>query len=87
MKVVKLCLFFLSNIVLACSPHFDSSEDLSEYLKKEDSGLSKVKNIGEVMLAVTYRPTDLLVARLIIYELNMQNNSILFWAYRLKDEK
>lgn len=46
---------------VSCKPEYLSPKELEAYVTEEDHGCAKLASIGETTIAVTYRPTDLLV--------------------------
>jgi len=58
-QILILLLFF----VVACQPASLTEKELTTFVNDESNGLCKKNNIGEMEVKVTYRPTDLLVAR------------------------
>lgn len=57
----KVWLAFTLLGFVSCKPEYLSPKELEAYVAEEDHGCTKSASIGETTIAVTYRPTDLLV--------------------------
>ena len=61
LKYSPMTILFLL-IALSCGqPAFLSEQELKEYILEENSGLNAKKQLGNIQMQVTYRPTDLLI--------------------------
>jgi len=56
-----LLLLVVMPFIQCCQPSILTEEELSAYLLDESNGLSQSKQVGNIKMQVTYRPTDLLV--------------------------
>lgn len=54
-------LFFLLLIISSCGKTFDTTEEMSKYIKDEDNGYYYKKTVAGVDYVLQYRPTDVLV--------------------------
>lgn len=54
-------LLILLLVISSCNKHFDSEEQMNEYIQDEDNGYNYKKTISGVDYVLQYRPTDLLV--------------------------
>jgi hypothetical protein len=54
-------LFLLLLFISSCSPTFETTEEMNDYIKEEDNGYHYQKTVADVDYVLQYRPTDLLV--------------------------
>jgi hypothetical protein len=60
--ISKLTLFLLIALLAGCKHKtFSTEKELIAYIQDEDNGLKITNEVGDYKVAVTYRPTDLLI--------------------------
>ncbi len=60
----KICLILTGLLAISCgTKSFDSKDELWTYLMHDDHGYHQEKDVNGIHYAITYKPTDLLVAQ------------------------
>lgn len=54
-------MFLLLLFISSCSPTFETTEEMNDYIKEEDNGYHYQKTVADVDYVLQYRPTDLLI--------------------------
>jgi hypothetical protein len=58
-----MLLVYLACAAVACTPSHLSKEELTEFIRDEENGVKQSATIGQTVVDVQYRPTDLWVAQ------------------------
>ncbi len=60
--IFKVLPFLLIALLIGCKPKsFSTEKELIAYIQDEENGLKVTNDVGDYKVAVTYRPTDLLI--------------------------